>query len=539
MAPAAASLRPSRDEQRHAASSLADLFVPLEWLLVSGGDARLAIRAADGLNIYGCSAHPRDAAAFASSTASSISERAYVRAYAARADLVAAAATTGFDEAFDARLEAIREELASLLGMAQADVVLSPSGTDSQLHALFAARAVHGNTLTSIVLAADETGSGTAFTARGRHFGERTALGIAIAKDETIAGLGEGVVSLAIPLKDETGAFRDPDTVDAAVEQAVDTAIAAGRRVVLQAMDRSKFARRAPGQSCLHRIAARHGERVLIVVDACQARLSRTRIADYIGRGFIVLTTGSKFFGGPPFSGAMLVPPRIATALQGARVPPGLADYTAAPEWPRRWTALRAQLPDHKNFGLWLRWEAALTEIRDYFAVPAEARREILSTFADAAAAAIGTCEHLTPLPEQPEDLGDRLDDGELAIRTVFPFTVRRNGAELDTAACTTLYRALNRDVSNLLPAGSGSEDSWLAAQICHIGQPVTISSANGHARAALRINAGARLVSECWSIDASDMRGRVAAQIDRMAVTLRKLGLLLTRFDDIAKGTP
>ena len=71
-----------------------------------------------------------------------------------------------FDEveiAFDARCEDMREELRGHLALSsRVDVVFSPSGTDSQLHALFVARAVLGAAPVTIVVGADQTGSGTA-----------------------------------------------------------------------------------------------------------------------------------------------------------------------------------------------------------------------------------------------------------------------------------------------------------------------------------------------------------------------------------------
>ena len=78
-----------------------------------------------------------------------------------------------------------------ILGLkpALADVVFSPSGTDSQLQALFLARALLGPELVTVVVAADQTGSGTVNTARGCHFSAATANGGQVQKGEPIAGL--------------------------------------------------------------------------------------------------------------------------------------------------------------------------------------------------------------------------------------------------------------------------------------------------------------------------------------------------------------
>jgi hypothetical protein len=74
----------SQDRFR-SASAMADLLMPLDRLLGCGGDPRLSIDPASGLNGYGCQPFPCPGTlSFASSTATSISERAYDRARIAR-----------------------------------------------------------------------------------------------------------------------------------------------------------------------------------------------------------------------------------------------------------------------------------------------------------------------------------------------------------------------------------------------------------------------------------------------------------------------
>ena len=58
---------------------------PVECLLEAGGDVRLRVDPQTGLNAYGCSHRPRPwAITFASTTASSVSQRAYIAAESAR-----------------------------------------------------------------------------------------------------------------------------------------------------------------------------------------------------------------------------------------------------------------------------------------------------------------------------------------------------------------------------------------------------------------------------------------------------------------------
>ncbi|MGB8363924.1 MAG: hypothetical protein ACLQUZ_18010 [Rhizomicrobium sp.] len=537
---------PDRDagEGYRAPHPLTALFVPLERLLVTGGDGRLAVSPDDQLNAYGCRPFPRpEAHAFASSTASTISERAYARAECARESLIAASLSAGIEEAFDMRLEAMRHELKKVLNISgsSVEIVFAPSGTDSQLHALFAARAVLAGPITNVVVAADQTGSGTVFTAGGRHFSDRTALNTNVERGEAIAGLADGVESVRIGITDDSGELRDPATIDAAVESAVAQAIAHGRRVVLQAMDRSKFGRRAPSRDCLKTICARWPDAVQVVIDACQARLSAKRISAYIERNHIVLLTGSKFFSGPPFSSAMLVPRRVSVTLAQADPPPGFRDYSACSDWPKAWPRLRQQLPRQMNFGMWLRWEAALAEMHAYFAVPPSAREAVLDRFSAAVTVRLAASPSLELLPEQERDASDDLDDEEMGTRTIFPFLLRHQDRLLPRDACTAIYRALNRDMAAGLPSSAGTQDRWLARQLCHIGQPVPLPAANGITTAALRINASARLVSDCWTPDPFATYGNVVNQFEQVSVTLEKIEMLLAQIPHIDdwKGTP
>ena len=96
-----------------ASSSPAATLPPLEALLVSGGDARLALDPLTGLNPYGCSPTPRpEAIDFASSTASSISMHAYLRAERTRQMLE----TGGIAQA-EGLIDAARAEFTHLLGL--------------------------------------------------------------------------------------------------------------------------------------------------------------------------------------------------------------------------------------------------------------------------------------------------------------------------------------------------------------------------------------------------------------------------------------
>ena len=497
---------------------LRDLFAPLDHLLAGGGDPRLTLDSVSGVNEYGCGPVPSpETWNFASSTASSISARAYGRAELAREELMGTAITAGVEEAFDARIEQMREELSAHLELsaAEVDVVFSPSGTDSQLHALFLARSLLGSKLTTIVVGSDQTGSGTLYTARGRHFAALTAGGRPVRKDTPIAGLsGE---SVALPLIDGAG--------DVAVLDAIEMAVGNGARVLLQIMDCSKLGWRAPGEACLDEIARRWPDKVLVVVDACQMRLGRRRMRNYLDRGYLVLITGSKYFGGPAFSGALLVPSRLSRSLErGVQVSRGLLDYAGRSDWPNRWADLRSRFESRPNFGQWLRWEAALEEIKAYYQVPDAFRALALKELGAGIQSLIALSPSLRLVGSATN--ADDADDEEFAAATIFPFMMERHGSPLSVEACRAVHRLLTHELTGM---AAGSEaDRQIAARRCLVGQPVRLERRDGEPTAVLRLCIGARLVTETWSAEAGIAQKNLQREIDRVAEVVAKIELLL-----------
>jgi len=504
---------------------LRDLFTPLDTLLVSGGDPRLTLDK-DRVNAYGCAASPEpEIWNFASSTASTISQAAYDRAALAREELMHKCLFDEVEVAFDARCEGMREELRGHLQLSpRVDIVFSPSGTDSQLHALFLARAVLGAPPVTIVVGADQTGSGTAHTAGGRHFSTLTASGLAVRKDGAVAGLAGD--SIAVPLRDlaAPGIAMRADA-DAAVMRAVEDSLAQGRCVLLHVMDSSKLGWRAPSAACLDEIARRWPRKVQVVVDACQARLGRRRLRSYLDRGYMVLMTGSKFFGGPAFSGALLVPKGLSRSIDriGA-IAPGIFDYAGRSDWPMAWTALRSRFERRPNFGQWLRWEAALAEIGSYYAVPGAFRARALAELAAGIDSMIALSPSLQAVPNASM-LADA-DDEEFAAATIFPFTLLRDGQPVSIADTSAVHRALARDMNDDIDGSAA--DRQVAAQRCLVGQPVRLERADGNPLGMLRLCVGARLVTEAWSADATQSQRNLQHILDRIAHALVKIELLL-----------
>jgi hypothetical protein len=292
-------------------------------------------------------------------------------------------------------------------------------------------------------------------------------------------------------------------------------------------MDSSKFGWRAPSDECLEAITARWPDHVQVVVDACQMRLGRPRLQQYLSRGYLVIVTGSKFFTGPPFSGALLVPSEFASSINAISVvPEGLFEYVSRSDWPQKWRVLRERFPARSNFGQWLRWEAAIEEIGAYYRVPDCFRRTALETFSAAVERLIGASPSLDLLPWQKRPLDEA--DEEMAERTIFSFAIRRGDGIASLSECRTLYRAL---------AGhAGPGDLKPATRDCLIGQPVALGASSGGnpPPAALRISASARLISEAWTPDAETADRNLQRAVDQAAVAIANLEAVLAELDGL-----
>ena len=485
--------------------------VPTECLLASGGDDRLSLDPATGLNRYGCAPWPRaEVVSFGSCTASSLSENAFVAAELARRKLAAATLETAPSVALANASDDIGEVLLNHFDVADlAAAVLAASGTDATLvvTGLLAAER-SGEMLTSILMSPSETGSGVPDAVRGRHFASSAAAGCKVGKGEPIEGLGLGPSLITVPLRDTSGKPYSPSAIAAECVAAIDAGAQRGH-VVLHAIDGSKTGLTAPDRETCSRLARRFGNRLDIVVDACQARIEPALVRWYLQQGFPVLVTGSKFFSAPGFCGAVLFPrARLAQIARHGRLPAGLAPYAR----------LEGGFGSRRCPGLILRWHAALHQMKRFGQLtPAEVKERL-----EQIGASVTTCleaDSRLELVEAPRPPGFGWSD----VRSVFTFSVHSSTGPLCPANLRLIYEALND--SEAVEGGSAMQRS--ASIPCQIGQPVELGSQR---RGGLRIAVSAEQVTE----DRSQESG--------LRIVMDKLGQLLDagcgqRFPD-AEGT-
>lgn len=448
-------------------------------LLISGGDARIALEPDSGLNKYGCQPYPDpQLLAFGSSTASVISPAGFAAADLLRERLQHAAGTA--EVIYEREMQRIRQELLGDISDSDTRLVFATSGTDAHF---IAVQHVAGCTPIRVVMVEeDETGSGVAVALTGN-------------STAGVAARGGGEIELRIvPLRLADGMPRLLTEIDADVSELVGEAVKSGQHVLLIMVDQSKTGLIAPGTACVSALHRLYPDKLNVLVDACQFRIAPPTLRTYLQQGFMVALTGSKFLTGPSFSAALLLPVKFAQ---------------------------RAEALAGVNFGLLLRWEAALAELRRFRAVPQAEIVDSLQAFAGAVQARLKNDSHFELLPVPPLDrrpLTEAVSWDHLP--TIFPFLLYHPDGRIPFSRQETLQIYSQLQVSQ-------SADKPVALLRCQFGQPVACGTRDGIAVSALRLCISARLIS-----DAADQKG-ISGVIKEALSALDKAAWLVDRLKD------
>lgn len=340
---------------------------PLSLLMTDGGDERILLDPQTGLNRYFTSPRPEPCISYGSSTANFISAPAM--AEVRRRVLEIAPGFVLDADGYAQGLKALRSRLQRSWNIpATVDIVFAASGTDLEYVSLAAAwhDSVMGPVMgpvigiDNILLGADEVGSGCILAAQGLHYATMTPAGLKVEKGNPLhADLAAAIRLHTLPVRASDGQPVPSEDLLLMISEIVAPSIAAGRRPLLHAVHGSKTGLVLPELRHIDALRRRYGRAITIVVDACQTRISREVVNAYLSRDCIVLLTGSKFVGGPPFSGFALVPPGHG---EKESLPPGLDKIFRRAEFPAHWPQCN-ELPDEANLGLLLRLEASIFEI--------------------------------------------------------------------------------------------------------------------------------------------------------------------------------
>jgi hypothetical protein len=485
-------------------------------LLIEGGDTRIAL-GSDGIsNKYGCTPFPDPGLlSFGSSTASVISAAAFSAANRLREKIALASSIESPAKTYSRELNRIRPELKALCGVTDLpdlDIVFAASGTDLHLIASQITGGSESRPTRVIMAGVEETGSCVPAALAGKHFSTRSALGLSVGEGTPIAGSNAIEIS-TIPIRYIDGHARPIADIDTDVESHVIQALKMHQRILLILVDVSKTGMIAPSPACVTALHRRFPESVDVLIDACQFRIAPATLRAYLEQGFMLALTGSKFVTGPTFAGALFLPSAVTHRLRAQPLPPALSSYSARAEWPDDWR--HADIFDNvANFGLLLRWEASLEELRAFRAVPEADVTRFLVAFADAINNRLQNCPFFEPLSvpqlgRQPLTCMNNWDQ----YQTIFPFLLYHPAAN---SASSPLNREQTLQIYRLLRADLGD------GLRCQLGQPVACGTRNGISVSALRICASARLVVEgCMQNgkNASAVIERALEALDKTAI--------------------
>ncbi|KAG3188869.1 hypothetical protein PC128_g12008 [Phytophthora cactorum] len=533
-----------------------------ESLLVRGSDDRSTLCPLTKTNNYNASTIPLATdVARGSCTCSSITLQAFERCEKLRQELLLNSLSINpnaksSSALFNTKMRAVRTRIAACLDVSdlvrdnQLRILLSPSGTDAELLATVAglARLYSGLDeeenlpggvgpeqckVTSIITAGGEIGRGSNSASGGRHFSNLTPSGEAGTAGEPLRKFPIDLVDVVtMPARDDNGDInRIDDDVRELVHERLDRG---GGVVLLHVVVGAKTGYACPSMPMVDALAAHYPNRLLVVVDACQMRVDRSLYREWATKGYVVLTTGSKFFGGSPFCGAVLMPMRCVYEMEAAAVerhsevavPLGLEDYFSKYDMPEGMRNIRARLGTNMNAGLLLRWETALVNMEFYCRIPPKDIAAICKLYMNTCRTKMQSAwRHMVELLTPPEPTENDGTSTVTPMDTIVSFKVRdENGAFLDMTTLKALHTLLSKDLSDALP------DDALAKKRCLLGQPVSL----GKSGAVIRIAMGADMVNDVY------VRGKgesdFAAAIEPLSqdddVILNKIALILRHWE-------
>ncbi|MDD2913789.1 MAG: hypothetical protein PHP70_00575 [Gallionella sp.] len=504
-----------------------DALPPTEQLLTSGGDARIALDPSSGLNKYGCPPLPDpELLSFGSSTASVISTAGFAAANQLREKLLRAIATEPHATVYARETQRIRSELlrlCELSDLAGLEVVLATSGTDAHLIAAQYAGSGQATPTLVLMVEANETGSGVAAALSG-HQADTTGQPDTAAIDAPRIANSSALEVVSVPIRLADGAARSLADVDNQIESLANEAVALGRRVLLILVDQSKTGLIAPSPACAAKLHHSLPDSLDILVDACQFRIAPPTLRAYLEHGFMVALTGSKFVTGPSFSAALLLPLSAAQRLRQRPFPTALQPYSCRGNWPTNWDSADV-LNSDANFGLLLRWEAALEEMRRFHALPQTAIVNFIQSFDHAVRQHLTNDPAFEILPVPQLDRSPLIENNRWDhLQTVFSFLLyhpKISSGRMPLCREETLhvYKQLQTNLAKIAANQTGD----IGALRIQLGQPVACGKRNGIEVSALRLCASARLIADAVS---ADDKG-VAATMEQALAALSKAALI------------
>ena len=313
------------------------------------------------------------------------------------------------------------------------NVFFAPSGSDLCYYPILFSKLINPNKpIMSLVTCPEELGSGSAMANQGQFFSEKNQILPNVVKGESV-NPDISIEYKSFNARDEAGVILDHhESIKSTIRKYKDDYSIIGNLVI-----GSKS-----GIEDNISIIEECQEDVLWVVDLCQLRTSRDLLQKLLKLNCLVMVTGSKFYQSPPFCGALLVPEKINTALAHSKPETwGFDKVYTKYDFPTELGELREKFIDYKNYGLLLRWECAVTEMK------------LLSNYKESVVNVTISRwnQHMTELLLDSPYF-DLMLDQEKTNSSIISFRVKVNGAYLSHEQLQTLHKAIVNEPPPLLP---------------------------------------------------------------------------------------
>jgi len=454
--------------------------------LTSGGDDRLILNPKTKTNKYNTPAYPEPRGIHRSScTSNCVTDYTFHTVGEPLVRDLLKNATNEYSaegrRRYRLEIASIREQIRNVWHLPKVgnSITLCPSGSDAEYLPLLLAisrclssssvrnqdgspaapskrKGIYGNGILNIVTGAGEVGSGTLNAAKGKFFSNVSpkeqvfgTSGGAVKSGENLFGLPQNfppIEAMEVYMRNSAGCLKSKTEIDDEIKSIVRSALVDQnfKHVVVHVVTGSKTGHLVPSVTVLDELREEFGNQKLVpVIDACQGRLQEKALKTFLEKDYIVLTTGSKFYGGPPFSGAVLLPLSLSQELESyeefwggdsnllMHFPLFMDDVLLSDDLPRlkAFIGRMTMSPSHENdeeeddqcmqeeagplaasgsptrtqapsgpskellenarkmkmgrlnWGVVLRWKMALHEIKLYHAIPSETRDSILGAW--------------------------------------------------------------------------------------------------------------------------------------------------------------
>ncbi len=474
-----------------------------QWL-TSGGDERIVLKPETQRNKYHSSPVPNDDLVLASSTANDLSQSSHDWLHGPSgpdADALHNGAV------YAVLLDDLRGSIRASYGLDQdIDVFFAPSGTDLEYVGLLAAAGRSKGGIANFLLGADEIGSGCVHSAAGHYFAQQTALDQAVAPAQMVDGLPP-VTLWDLPIRCEKGKARLSPILLEEMQSSIRSAQQQQQFPLLHIVHGSKTGLILPALEHVDALRETFGPDIGFVVDACQARITSQAIRDYLERDIIVFITGSKFMGGPPFSGFALLPKGLAASSQP--IAQGMATIFRQAEIPQDWAG-REICPDSGNPGLGLRLAASLYELERFQALDFARVERIISAFAQATERLAHNL-NVRKVASAPDDHPEELAEHPLEMQTLVTLDLTRSNNE-------EVLRTLTFDDAVAI-------HRTLIDQGIRLGQPVRcVRLERGEWGATLRIGISMPQIVQLDAMDDAGMQQWLNNAMARIQTSLKDL---------------